>query len=180
MEQSIQERAALLLILLKLWRWCGWLLPFGLGIGGRKLLVSSKAMDEAVGAIMSSAAWGVITIAAGIFLLWVFFIVWNMTPKQRLCAKAELFESAMRELGADNVVGGEIRLKTKTLLHQTMHVLDKLKTPHPPFDFDVKRWLIFLSRLLAASRVGDLKWAKAIWPEMEAERQEMEKRARNT
>ena len=58
---------------------------------------------------------------------------------------------------------------TKVLLHKIMKALDALKVQHPPFDYPGSRWLIFLTRITAASGVADLKWARRIWPEMEAE-----------
>ena len=111
--------------------------------------------------------------------MWLGHLAWSVCPRQRLRAGAELIDATMEALESDHperenpeYEGPPTRTAslTKSFLHQTIHALDKLKVPHPPFGFDVNRWLVFLSRLSAASRVGDLNRAKTIWPEMEAER----------
>ena len=50
-----------------------------------------------------------------------------------------------------------------------LNALDKLKVPHPLFAGSVDRWLVFLSRLLASAKAGNVEHAKALWPEMKAE-----------
>ncbi len=116
-------------------------------------------------------------------LTWLFHLVWSRCPRQRLRARADLIDATMKALESDHPERENPEYEgpatktaslTKSLLHQTIHALDKLGVPHPPFGSAVNPWLVFLSRLSAAARVGDLKWAKSIWPEMEKERRQRE------
>ncbi len=116
----------------------------------------------------------------------LFYFGWPVVgwvcPSVRLRSHADLIDAAMEGLESDHPPRAityqgppnKTASITKSLLHQTIHALDKLEVPHPPFDFDVNQWLVFLSRLSASCRVADLKRAKNIWPAMEEERRKGE------
>ena len=164
------------------WRWGGLVIGGALGAGARQLILSSGG-PEIPGMILESIGHALAVAAAGIVLIWAVHLVWSTFPSQRLRAKADLIDTAMKALEKDHprselvvdVAGFETKTAsaTKSLLHQVIHALDRLKVPHPPFDHSVGPWLVFLSRLSAYARVGDLHQAKSIWTEMEKIRNSM-------
>ena len=182
MGRTTQERVALGLVR-QFWRWGAGLLSFAVAVAGSELLTRSETMTEVASAVVSSVAWAVIVLAVGVFFMWCGFTGWRILPAQRLRARADLIDDTMDALESDHPerenpdYGGpptRTASRTKSLLHQTIHALDKLKVGHPPFDYPVNPWLVYLSRLSAAARVGDLKRARNIWNEMEKERRQRE------
>lgn len=165
------------------WRWGGGLVGLALTAGARQLIVSSGG-PEMPGVILRSVGAVLLVAGGGIVLMWLGYQVWSTCPRQRLRARADLIDAAMEALERDHPEREnpghrgsptKTRSKTKSLLHQTIHALDKLQVEHPPFGYAVNPWLVFLSRLSAAARVGDLSRAKSIWPEMERERRERDR-----
>ena len=161
-----------------IWRWGGWLVSFAITVGARQLILSSGG-PEASAVILKSVGVALLVLGVGIALIWLGYLVWSVRPRQRLRAQADLIDAAMNALESDHperenpdYVGPPTATAslTKSLLHQTIHALDKLAVPHPPFRSSVNPWLVFLSRVSAAARVGDMSWAKSIWPEMERKR----------
>ncbi len=154
-----------------LWRWGGWL--FGVVLfPAWDHLVSSKVMNEIAAAILRFFALSMLIAGACIFLAWCGYTIWRMTPAGRFQAKSKLIERTIIALEFDH--SDEDRdthtaTLTKTNLHKVISMLGKFKVPHPPLKLGVNRWLVFLSRLLAASQTRDLKWAMKIWPDMENE-----------
>ena len=160
------------------WRWGGWLVSVAITVGARQLILSSGG-PEASGVILKSVGTALLVVGGGMALMWLGHLVWGTCPSQRLRARADLIDATMKALESDHPGRENPECKgpqtktaslTKSLLHQTIHALDKLAVPHPQFGSAVNPWLVFLSRLSAAARVGDLNWAKSIWPEMEKER----------
>ena len=179
MRQETSDRTGIT-IARTIWRWGGWLVGVALTVGARQLLLNS-AGPEMAGVILEAVAAALLAAGSGIVLLWLGYLVWVTRARQQFRARANLIDATIDALESDHPERENLEYegpptrtasKTKSLLHQTIHVLDRLKVEHPPFAYDVNRWLIFLSRLLAASRMGDLNRAKNIWLEMEAERQD--------
>ena len=149
-----------------MWRWGGGLIGVSLSAGARHIIGrSGEVILQAVGvAIMVGGI--------GIALIWLWHLVWERCPRQRFRAKAELFENTMQGLHDDHPErqnsssrgpASYSSPKTKALLHQTIHELDKLSVPHPRFAYKVNRWIIFLERVLADSNIGKLETAKTRW-----------------
>ena len=165
-----------------IWRWGGWLVSAAITVGARQLILNSGG-PETSGVILQSVGAALLIVGVGVALMWLGYIVWRVFPRQRLRARADLIDATMKALESDHperenpeYLGPPTTTSspTKSLLHQSIHALDKIAVPHPPFGGAVNSWLIFLSRLSAATRVGDLGWAKSIWPEMERERRQRE------
>ena len=159
-----------------------WIVGFG-----RELFIS-RTPGEALAMLwelISPQSFYIVMVVLGVggALYFGWPLLGYVRPSLRLRSHADLIDSCMEALESDHperenpeYAGPPTKTasKTKSLLHQTIHALVKLAVPHPPFGGAVNPWLVFLSRLSAASRVGDLDRAKTIWPEMEEERRQQE------
>ena len=58
--------------------------------------------------------------------------------------------------------------ETKAFLIRLVRGLDGLDVPHPPFDYKVDRWLVFLSRILADAHDAELAVARTRWNKMKS------------
>ena len=116
---------------------------------------------------------GLIAGAVALFVILHWSWLQSFRPSVRFRSIAGLLEMTMLDLEEDHAgtphVRTETSSETKSLLHQTIHELDDLKVPHPPFAYDVNRWLVFLSRVLGDARVGKLTTARTRWSVIEAE-----------
>ena len=79
------------------------------------------------------------------------------------------FADASRVHGPNDEV--VFRSITQATMREMTHHLDDLKVPYPPIGLQtverLRAWLVFLPRVLAASRAGKLKHARTIWPDMQ-------------
>ena len=98
-------------------------------------------------------------------------------PSVRFKGISDSIQKAMDDFGAD---GGEVglpeqeiknTLNTRAAVREMAHRLDDFKIPYPPLEGEkgrkrgmiVNQWRWFFPKILAASRAGKLREARALW-----------------
>ena len=147
---------------------CGW----GLTLGEREVAIQMWGISIPIG---GGVYFGIAcTAVVGIIVLhWTWLQA--LRPSVRFRAKADLLDAVRDGLHKDHPERQNSHYNgpptytspnTKTLLHHTIRELGKLNVPHPPFAYKVNRWIIFLERVAADARSGDLRTARTRWPLM--------------
>ena len=177
MAQETSDRTGITIVKI-IWRLGGWLIGAVIVAAARQLILSSGG-PEMIGVILESVGAALLVGGIGIALIWLGQqmwglgqLMWRMCPRQRFLAIAPLIDATRDGLHEDHPerltpkYDGPPRYtspKTKTLLHQIIHELNKLSVPHPRFGYKVNRWIIFLERLSADSKTGELETGRDRW-----------------
>ena len=139
------------------WRWGGWLLSFIVSWIGRRFIV--RTLDnEVMMAILQTLGEGLMILGAGLFLMWIGYTIWQITPSQRFRRMKPYLKILASWHSRD--------VSCIPTHRAAIRKLDILKIPHPGKDDTVKKWRIFYRILWGEAEVGAIKEARQVLDEI--------------